>query len=134
MDDKQLQTDTVTKLLDAWVTRCATGETPTIAELCRGHEQLIPELERRIEQKKLVDEIVEEWEDLIVSGCTPRVEDLCVEHPELIELVRTEIEALKKFDSLFGSIGESLPPAEEMSEFCGGRYEIQGLHASGGLG
>src|SRR5262249_54429371 len=122
------------QLLETWDSRRAQGDEPTVEVLCHGQEQLIPEIRDRIAKKKTLERLVEEWEEQSDAGQTPQAEDVCRDHPELLDEFRAEIAALQRFDSLFGNAGVSPPSVQEVREFCGGRYEVQEVFSSGGLG
>jgi WD40 repeat protein len=123
------------ELLETWERRRAQGEELSAQELCSpAHEELVPEVARRIDNKKILEQLVEEWEVQVDSGRDPKVEEICSDHPELLADFRAEVAALERFDNLFGAAGGSPLSVADVREFCDGRYEVQEVFSSGGLG
>jgi serine/threonine protein kinase len=90
-----------------------------------------------------IDELVDLWEDLKQQGNLLSPEELCADYPELLNDVRWQLQALQAIDSNFG-VTRHMPsahppqsqttfqPSPELAVF--GRYRLERLHASGGLG
>jgi serine/threonine protein kinase len=91
----------------------------------------------------LVDELMNRWEDSLERGQPLTAAELCASHPELLAEVQSQIDALLAIEANFGNLlGHSQRPndqemhARRMSQpLCiVSEFELQHLHASGGLG
>lgn len=123
------------KLVDTWEQRWAAGDEPTADEICRGHEDLIPQFEKIVAELRLLDELVGEFEERRKQGQNPTPEEICREHFQLLTRFQAEIRKLALFDSAFGrSDAADSPDANEMGEFCNGRYDIKEILNRGGQG
>ena len=92
-----------------------------------------------------VDELLSLWEAGRDAGQSVSAEELCADDPELLQEVRWTIHALEKVESHFGvpaSDAEMGGTSADTSAFdvraahvdVRSRYDIERLHASGGLG
>ncbi len=90
----------------------------------------------------IVDDLVDAWEEHQERGEPIAIEELCRDHPELLDAVKKQIDALEAVDKVFGTSGlepenasrddAKLIPPEYIN--LPGRFQIQQLHASGGIG
>ncbi len=88
-----------------------------------------------------IDELLELWEDSHDRGQPLSVEELCSTHPELIGELKKQVSALQAFQSRYGMVADDSGNAANQDSLANqpavqitSEFQIQRLHASGGLG